>query len=127
MNTTSIANIAIATLAIATLELIEDGLRKIIYTSDRLQEKLELHKLAVIRNEQRKAEDKLNKLRLAFSELERKRILEAHAVNAKAKAARLALDEAEAKQGDKLAITEAVLSDAHDRYAEKAVSRGWVA
>ena len=104
MNTTSIANIATA-----TLELIEDGLRKIIYTSDRLQEKLELHKLAVINNEQRKAEDKLNKLRLAFSELERKRTLEVNAVNAKAKAARLALD------------------DAHDQYVEKAVSRGWVA
>lgn len=122
MNTTTFANIAIA-----TLELIEDGLRKIIYTSDRLQEKLELHKLAVINNEQRKDEDKLNKLRLAFSELERKRILDVHAVNAKAKAARLALDEAEAKQGDKLDITEAVLSEAHARYVEKAVSRGWVA
>ena len=121
MNTTSIANIAIA-----TLELIDDGLRKIIYTSDRLQEKLELHKLAVINNEQRKAEDKLNELRLAFSELERKRILEVHAVNAKAKAARLALDEAEAKQGDKLDIAEAVLFEAHDQYVEKAVSRGWV-
>ena len=91
MNTTRIANIAIA-----TLELIEDGLRKIIYTSDRLQEKLELHKLAVINNEQRKA-------------------------------ARLALDEAEAKQVDKLAIAEAVLFEAHDQYVEKAVSRGWVA
>ena len=93
MNTTSITNIAIA-----TLELIENGLRNIIYTSDRLQEKLELHKLAVINNEQRKAEDKLNKFRLAFSELERKRTLEVNAVTAKAKAARLALYEAEAKQ-----------------------------
>ena len=122
MNTTSIANIAIA-----TLELIENGLRNIIYTSDRLQEKLELHKLAVINNEKRKAEDKLNKLRLAFSELERKRTLEVNAVNAKAKAARLALDEAEAKQVDKLAIAEAVLFGAYDQYDEKAVSRGWVA
>lgn len=122
MNTTSIANIAIA-----TLELIEDGLRKIIYTSDRLQEKLELHKLAVINNEQRKAEDKLNKLRLAFYELERKRTLEVNAVNAKAKAARLALDEAEAKQVEKLDIADAVLSEARDQYVEKAVSRGWVA
>ena len=122
MNTTSIANIAIA-----TLELIEDGLRKIIYTSDRLQEKLELHKLAVINNEQRKAEDKLNKLRLAFSELERKRTLEVNAVNAKAKAARLALDEAEAKLVNKLDIADVVLSEAHDQYVEKAVSRGWVA
>ena len=122
MNTTSIANIAIA-----TLELIEDGLRKIIYTSDRLQEKLELHKLTVIRNEQRKAEDKLNKLPLAFAELERKRTLEVNAVNAKAKAARLALDEAEAKQVDKLDIAEAVLFEAHDQYVKKAVSRGWVA
>lgn len=122
MNTTSIANIAIA-----TLELIENGLRNIIYTSDRLQEKLELHKLAVINNEQRKAEDKLNKLRLAFSELERKRTLEVNAVNAKAKAARLALDEAEAKQVDKLDIAEAVLFEAHDQYVENAVSRGWVA
>ena len=122
MNTTRIANIAIA-----TLELIEDGLRKIIYTSDRLQEKLELHKLAVINNEQRKAEDKLNKLRLAFSELERKRTLEVNAVNAKAKAARLALDEAEAKQVEKLDIADAVLFEAHDQYVEKAVSRGWVA
>ena len=121
MNTTILANIAIA-----TLELIDDGLRKIIYTSDRLQEKLELHKLAVINNEQRKAEDKLNKLRLAFYELERKRILEVNAVNAKAKAARLALDEAEAKQGDKLEIVEAALCAAHDQYVEKAVSRGWV-
>ena len=121
MNTTTLANIAIA-----TLELIEDGLRKIIYTSDRLQEKLELHKLTVINNEQRRAEDKLNKLRLAFSELERKRILEVNAVNAKAKAARLALDEAEAKQDEKLDIVEAVLFEAHDHYAEKAVSRGWV-
>lgn len=120
MNTTSIANIAIA-----TLELIEDGLRKIIYTSDRLQEKLELHKLAVINNEQRKAEDKLNKLRLAFSELERKRTLEVNAVNAKA--ARLALNEAEAKQVEKLDIADAVLFEAHDQYVEKAVSRGWVA
>ena len=57
MNTTSIANIAIA-----TLELIENGLRNIIYTSDRLQEKLELHKLAVINNEQRKAEDNLKRI-----------------------------------------------------------------
>ena len=122
MNTTSIANIAIA-----TLELIEDGLRNIIYTSDRLNEKLELHKLAVINNEKRKAEDNLNKLRLAFSELERKRTLEVNAVNAKAKAARLALDEAEAKQVDKLDIAEAVLFEAHDQYVEKAVSRGWVA
>ena len=97
MNTTSIANIAIA-----TLELIEDGLRKIIYTSDRLQEKLELHKLAVINNERRKAEDKLNKLRLAFAELERKRTLEVNAVNAKAKAARFALNKEVAKQLDKL-------------------------
>ena len=121
MNTTTFADIAIA-----ALELIEDGLRKLLYTSDRLQEKLELHKLAVINNEQRKAEDKLNELRLAFSELERKRILEVHAVNAKAKAARLALDEAEAKQGDKLDIAEAVLFEAHDQYVEKAVSRGWV-
>ena len=122
MNTTSIANIAIA-----TLELIENGLRKIIYTSDRLQEKLELHKLTVINNEQRKAEDKLNKLRLAFAELERKCTLEVNSVNAKAKAARLALDEAEAKQVDKLDIAEAVLFEAHDQYVEKAVSRGWVA
>ena len=122
MNTKTIANITIA-----TLELIEYGLRKIIYTSDRLQEKLELYKLAVINNEQSKAEDKLNKLRLAFSELERKRILEVNAVNAKAKAARLALDEAEAKQVDKLDIAEAALFEAHDQYAEKAVSRGWVA
>ena len=122
MNTTTIVNIAIA-----TLELIELGLRKIIYTSDRLQEKLELHKLAVINNEQRKAEDKLNKLRLAFAELERKRTLEVNAVNAKAKAARLALDEAEAKQVDKLDIADAVLFEAHDQYVEKALSRGWVA
>ena len=122
MNTTSIANIAIA-----TLELIENGLRKIIYTSDRLQEKLELHKLAVINNEQRKAEDKLNKFRLAFSELERKRTLEVNAVNAKAVAARLALSEAEAKQLDKQLVAEAVLFEAHDKYVEKAVSRGWVA
>ena len=112
--------------------MIERGAAKpddfnIIYTSDRLQEKLELHKLAVINNEQRKAEDKLNKLRLAFSELERKRTLEVNAVNAKAKAARLALDEAEAKQVDKLDIAEAVLFEAHDQYVEKAVSRGWVA
>lgn len=121
MNTTTIANIAIA-----TLELIEDGLRKIIYTSDRLQEQLELHKLAVINNEHRKAEDKLNKLHLAFSELERKRTLEVNAVNAKAEAARLALDEAEAKQVDKLDIAGAVLFEAHDQYVEKAVSRGWV-
>lgn len=122
MNTTTIANIAIA-----TLELIEDGLRKIIYTSDRLQEKLELYKLVVINNEQRKAEDKLNKIRLAFSELARKRTLEVNAVNAKAKAARLALDEAEAKQVDKLDIAYAVLFEAHDQYVEKALSRGWVA
>jgi transcriptional regulator NrdR family protein len=122
MNTTTLANIAIA-----TIELIEDGLRKIIYTSDRLQEKLELHKLAVINNEHRKAEDKLNKLRLAFYDLERKRILEVNAVNAKAKAARLALDEAERQQVDKLDIAEAVLFEAHDQYVEKAVSRGWVA
>lgn len=122
MNTTTIANIAIA-----TLELIEDGLRKIIYTSDRLQEKLELHKLAVVNNEQRKAEEKLNKLRLAFAELERKRTLEVDAVNAKAKAARLALDEAERQQVDKLDIADAVLFEAHDQYVDKAVSRGWVA
>ena len=122
MNTTTLANIAIA-----TLELIEDGLRKIIYTSDRLQEKLELHKLAVINNEQRKAEDKLNKLRLAFSELERKRTLEVNAVNAKALAARLTLDEAEAKQVDKLDIAEAVMFEAHDQYVDKAASRGWAA
>lgn len=122
MNTTTLSNIAIA-----TLELIEGGLRKIIYTSDRLQEKLELHKLAVINNEQRKAEAKLDKLRLAFSELEHKRTLEVNAVNAKAKAARLALDEAEAKQVDKLDIADAVLFEAHDQYVEKAVSRGWVA
>ena len=122
MNTTIIAN-----LAIATLELIEDGLRKIIYTSDRLQEKLELHKLAVINNEQRKAEDKLNELRCAFSELERKRTLEVNAANAKANAARLALDKAEAKQVDKLDMANAVLFEAHDQYVEKAVSRGWVA
>ena len=122
MNTTSIANIAIA-----TIELIEDGLRKIIYTSDRLQEKLELHKLAVANNEHDKAEDKLNKLRLAFSELERKRTLEVHAVNAKAKAARLALDEAWAKDVDNVLIAEAVLFEAHDQYVDKAVSRGWAA
>ena len=121
MNTTTIANIAIA-----TLELIDDGLRKLIYTSDRLQEKLELHKLAVINNEQRKAEDKLNKIRLAYSELELKRILKVQAVNAGATVARLALDGAEAKQVDKLEIVEAVLFEAHDQYVEKAVSRGWV-
>ena len=122
MNTITLANIAIA-----ALELIEDGLRKVIYASDRLQEKLELHKLSVVHNEQRKAEDKLNKLRRAFSELERKRTLEVHAVNAKAKAARLALDAEEAKQVDKLAIADAVLFEAHDQYAEKAEWRGWVA
>lgn len=122
MNTTTLANIAIA-----TLELIEDGLRKVIYASDRLQEKLELHKLAVVNNEQRKAEAKLDKLRLAFSELERKRTLEVNAVNAKAKAARLALDAEEAKQGEKLAVADAVLFEAHDQYVEKAVSRGWAA
>lgn len=122
MNTTSIANIAIA-----ALELIEDGLRKIIYTSDRLQEKLELHKLAVINNEQRKAEDNLAKLHLAFAALERKRTLELHAINAKAVAARRALNEADAKLSEKLDIAEAVLFEAHDQYADKAVSRGWVA
>ena len=122
MNTTTLANIAIA-----TLELIEDGLRKVFYAIDRLQAKLELHKLAVVNNEQRKAEDKLNKLRRAFSELERKRTLEVNAVNIKAKAARLALSEAEAKQLDKQLIAEAVLFEAHDQYVEKAVSRGWVA
>ena len=122
MNTTTLANIAIA-----TLELIEDGLRKIIYTSDRLQEKLELHKLAVINNEQRKAEAKLNKLRLAFSALERNRTLAVNAVNAKAQAERLALDAAEAKQVEKLEIADAVLFEAHDQYVDKAVSRGWAA
>ena len=123
MNTTT----SIANIAIATLELIEDGLRKIIYTSDRLQEKLELHKLAVINNETHKADDKLKKLRLAFSELERKRTLEVNAVNAKAKAARFALNEEVAKQLDKLEIAEVVLFEAHDQYVEKALSRGWVA
>lgn len=122
MNTTSIANIAIA-----TLELIEDGLRKIIYTSDRLQEKLELHKLAVINNEHRKAEDNLNKIRLASSELERKRTLAVSAINAKTRDARSALYEAAAKQKEKLDIAEAVLFEAHDQYVAKAVSRGWVA
>lgn len=122
MNTTTIANIAIA-----TLELIDDGLRKIIYTSDRLQEKLELHKLAVRYNGARKAEDKLNKLRLAFSELDRKLTLEVNAVNAKAKAARFALEQEVAKQVDKRDIADAVLFEAHDQYVEKAVSRGWVA
>lgn len=122
MNTTSIANIAIA-----TLELIENGLRNIIYTSDRLQEKLELQKLAVINNEQRKAEDNLNKIRLASSELERKRTLAVSAINANTWAARKALDVAEAKQADKLDIADAVLFEAHDQYVEKAVSRGWVA
>ena len=126
MNTTTRAKIAINTIAFATIERIVVDLHKLIYTGDRLQEKLELHKLVVINDEQRKAEDKLNELRLAFSELERKRILEVHAVNSKAKAARLALDEAEAKQGDKLDIAEAVLFEAHDQYVEKAVSRGWV-
>ena len=122
MNTTSIANIAIA-----TLELFEEGLRKIIYAIDRLQEKLELHKLCVINNEKRKAEDNLNKLRLAFSELERQRTLEVNAVNAKANAARLALHAAEDKLSEKLDIAEAVLFEAHDQYVDKAVSRGWVA
>ena len=122
MNTNTFANIAIA-----ALELIEDGLRKVIYANDRLQEKLELHKLAVANNEQRKAAAKLDKLRLAFSELERKRTLEVNAVNAKAKAARLALDAEEAKQDEKMAIADAVLFEAHDHYAEKAVSRGWAA
>lgn len=122
MNTTTLANIAIA-----TLELIEDGLRKIIYASDRLQEKLELHKLAVIKNEQRKAEAKLNKLRLAFSALERNRTLAVNAVNAKAQAERLALDAAEANQVEKLDIADAVLFEAHAQYVDKAVSRGWAA
>ena len=122
MNTTTITNIAIA-----TLELIEDGMRKLLYTSDRLQEKLELHKLAVINNEQRKAEDKLHELRLAFSELERKLTLEVNAVHARAKAARFALEQEVAKQVDKRDIADAVLFEAHDQYVEKAVSRGWVA
>lgn len=122
MNKTTIANIIID-----TLELVEDGLRKLIYTSDRLQEKLELHKLAVISNEKRKAEDKLAKLRLALSELERKRTLEVYAINAKAVAARLALNEANAKQVEKMDIADAALFDARVQYEDKAVSRGWVA
>ena len=122
MNKTTIANSIIA-----TLELVEDGLRKLIYTSDRLQEKLELHKLAVIYNEKRKAMGELDKLRLAFDELERKRTLEVYAINAKHVAALRALDEAEARQVDKLGIAKAVLFDARVQYEDKAVSRGWVA
>lgn len=122
MNTTIIANIAIATLA-----LVEDGLRKIIYNIDRLQEKLELHKLAVINNERRKADVKLHKLRLALSELGPKRTLELNAINAKAKAERLALEDAERQQVDKLGIANTALLETHGQYVKKAVSRGWVA
>lgn len=117
--------ITLASYAVAALELFEDGLRKIIYCSDRLQEKLELHKLAVIGNEQRKAEDNLLKLGEAYKALERKRTLDVYAVNAKATEARGLLHKQEVALAEKEYTTDAVFYEVHDAYIEKALSRGW--
>lgn len=120
MNTNTITNIAIA-----ALELIEDGLRKVIYASDRLQEKLELHKLIVADNEQRKAADNLAKLDEALKEIERSLGRTVALAKAKAAAEREAVHAKGVVLNEKLATADAVLFEEHHHYAEKAVSRGW--
>lgn len=120
MNTITLANITIA-----ALELFEDGLRKVIYCSDRLQEKLELHKLAVINNEQRKAEDKLAKLEQALVDIERNRQREVARINGLAKAQRADGNAAYHEGVTKLEQQDAILFEAHDQYVAKASDRGW--
>lgn len=117
--------ITLASYAIAALELFEDGLRKVIYCSDRLQEKLELHKLAVLNNEQRKALYRLFKLEAAVVEVERRRHAEVARVNAVAKAQRLERRESIDEQYNIIYEKSAVHSDAHDEYVSKATARGW--
>ena len=117
--------ITLASYAVAALELIEDGLRKIIYCSDRLQEKLELHKLAVINNEQNKAFDRLVKLEAALIEIERKRQAEVARVNDMANAQRRVSRESINEQYNIIDEKSAVLFEAHDEYVNKATARGW--
>ena len=117
--------ITLASYAVAALELFEDGLRKIIASSDQLQEKLELHKLAVISNEQNKALDRLVKLEDALIEIERKRQAEVARVNAVAKAQRREGREAIDEQSNTLEVKYAALVEAHDEYGNKAQARGW--
>lgn len=117
--------ITLSSYAVAALELFEDGLRKIIYCSDRLQEKLELHKLAVINNEHNKAFDRLVKLEWALIDLERKRQAEVARVNAVAKAQRRDGRDATDEQTNTLEVKSAVLFEAHDDYVKKATARGW--
>ena len=119
------STITLASYAVAALELFEDGLRKIIAASDQLQEKLELHKLAVISNEQNKAVDRLVKLEDALLEIERKRQAEVARVNAVAKAQRREGREAIDEQTNTLEVKYAALVEAHDEYVNKAVARGW--
>lgn len=117
--------ITLASYVVAALELFEDGLRKIIYCSDRLQEKLELHKLAVINNEQSKAFDRLRKLEAALVEIERKRQAEVARANAVANTQRRNSRDAIDEQTNTLEVKSAVLFEAHDEYVNKAVARGW--
>lgn len=117
--------ITLASYAVAALELFEAGLRKVIYCSDRLQEKLELHKLAVINNEHTKAFDRLVKLQQEVIEIERKRLAEVARVNAVAKAKRRDSRDAIDEQANTLEVKSAVLFDAHDEYDSKATARGW--
>ena len=117
--------ITLASCAVAALELFEDGLRKIIYCSDRLQEKLELHKLAVISNEQNKAVDRLVKLEQALIEIERKRQAEVARANDAARVQRREGREAIDEQTNTLEVKYAALVEAHDEYDNKAQARGW--
>ena len=117
--------ITLASCAVAALVLFEDGLRKIIAASDQLQEKLELHKLAVISNEQNKAVDRLVKLEQALIEIERKRQDEVARANDAARVQRREGREAIDEQTNTLEVKYAALVEAHDEYDNKAQARGW--
>lgn len=118
--------ITLASYAVAALELFEAGLRKIIYCSDRLQEKLELHKLAVIDREHTKAGDRLVKLEQALIEIERRRQIEVNRANDSARVQRRDNRDAIDEQVNTLEVQSAVLCEAHDEYVSKAMARGWL-
>ena len=113
------------TFAIATLELIEDGLRKIIASSDQLQEKLELHKVAVAAAAHAKHVAYIEKLRDAIDGINVDRHRAIALVNA-------AAHEAKARVLNKRDVALGQRADAFDNlvvvkdeYVSKATARGW--
>ena len=117
--------ITLASYVVAALELFEDGLRKVIYCSDRLQEKLEKHRVAVAANEVRKHEANLRRLEDKLAQIELRRREAVRHVNDLAQIGK-AEGRVQVQRANQDAVTAGFhLENAEYVYNEKASARGW--